>query len=123
MVMAASIAGCSGSKSAPVHGKVTLKDGTPVKDTTLTFENSERHLKAWGVTGEDGTYTLTTETPGDGAPLGSFKISVHSPLPKDSAQPTMPGPFNPRYESPGTSGLEYTVKPGDNTYDIVLDKR
>ena len=122
VISLATIVGCSGGQSAPVHGKVTLQDGTPVKGAEVSFENVERHVRAWGKTAEDGSYRLMTLKPGDDAPLGDYKITVRHAMPMDSSQPEVKGPFDTRYESPGTSGLTYTVKPGDNTFDMVLDK-
>ena len=122
LVSAVATAGCSSKTTAPVHGKVTLADGTLVKGATVAFQNQVIHTSASGVTGDDGKYSLTTLKPGDGAPPGTYKVTVHHPTPKDSSQPQVKGLFHPKYESPETSKLEYTVKKGDNPFDIVLQK-
>lgn len=123
LLLAMSVVGCSGSQLASVHGKVTLKNGTPVKGASVNFDNVDLHVKAWGITGNDGTYSLMSLKPGDGARPGTYHVSVHQPLPADSRLGITPPPFQARYQSFDKSGLVYTVKPGDNTFDMSLDKR
>ena len=123
LVVVASLAGCSGTKTAPLHGKVTLADGSPLKGVIVSFDDATNHVSARGFTAEDGTYVLTTVKTGDGAPVGTYTVTVHHPQPQDSSQPEKKGLFHLRYESRQKSGLECIVKPGDNTFDIKLDKR
>ena len=122
VLVVAALTGCSGSKPTPVHGKVTLSDGTPVVGATVVFDDPEKHIRSSGMTQSDGSYSLRTPQAGDGAEVGRYKVTVHQPLAADSRQPPQPSVFHPRYESSAKSGLEYTVKKGDNVYDVKLDK-
>lgn len=113
--------GCGGASLSPVHGKVTLADGSPVKDATVTFENIESHVRASGTTDEAGVYELSMLAKGDGIPPGEYKIAVFQAGAADSsATKAPPRVFSTRYESFETSGLSHTVTPGTNTYDIPL---
>lgn len=122
LVVMAGWAGCSGVKTSPVHGKVTLADGSPLQDGVVTFDDATNHVSARGFTAADGSYTMTTVKTGDGVPAGTYTVTVHHPLPQDSSQKEKKGLFHPRYESRQKSGLQCIVKPGDNTFDIPLDK-
>ncbi len=117
-------AGCSDSttsgpaadvrKTAPVQGKVTLND-KPVSGGVVTFSPivegagaAHAGKAASGEIKEDGTYTLTTYKTGDGAILGSHKVSVGA---VDPAKP-INGAVEP--------GFKAEVKEGSNTVDIKL---
>jgi hypothetical protein len=74
--IAIALSGCGGPKLAPVHGRVTLH-GKPVTTGKIRFY-PEAGRPALGVIAPDGTYTLTTFTPGDGALLGAHRITIYS---------------------------------------------
>jgi hypothetical protein len=116
------LAGCSGQSLSAVHGKVTLSDGSPVQGATVVFEDVANHVSASGVTGADGSYSLTTVKPGDGVRPGTYAVSVHNPQPEDSSQGELPPVFDKRYQNPNTSGLECTVAQGATSFDIKLDR-
>jgi hypothetical protein len=70
--------GCGGDdlgKRYPVSGKVTYK-GQPVAKGVISFVPEEKEGR--GATGEiqNGAYTLTTQTPGDGAFPGKYTVTV-----------------------------------------------
>jgi|GEM_PF-412649 len=72
--------GCGGgaAKLYKVSGKVTL-DGKPVSHATVQFEPIDPaggQKPASGQTGEDGTFSLTTNTSGDGAIAGKYKVAI-----------------------------------------------
>jgi hypothetical protein len=116
------LAGCGGAKLSPVHGKVTLADGSPAPNATVTFENVETHVRATGTTDDAGAYELSMLSKGDGIPPGEYKIAVFQAGAADSSATKAPPRIFPvRYESAETSGLTYTVTPGANTHDIPLE--
>ena len=75
LLLAAS--GCSsGPKFGKVSGKVSFR-GQPVTTGTITFY-PESGRPAIAQIGPDGTFTLTTNTNGDGAQVGNHKVTIHA---------------------------------------------
>jgi hypothetical protein len=114
-----------------VTGRVTF-DGQPLPAGAVTFlcDGGQRPVLA-GRIDADGTYEIPA------APLGRARISVETfkptPKPKPGIDPQTgiddslgwedTGPYVPipkRYGSVKTSGLEYTIVPGEQTFDIAL---
>ncbi len=62
-----------------VRGKLTL-DGKPLANAIVTFTEAmpagRRAVTADAITAEDGTYSMTTFSKFDGAPPGSYKVTV-----------------------------------------------
>ncbi len=118
--------GSSGPEMASVHGKVTY-NGQPVPKGTVSFQSTapEGGRNATGMINPDGTYTLQTENPGDGAQLGEYRVAISA---RDDAildyipkKPVPPKRLVPeKYENPDTSGLTATVKSGSNEVDFPL---
>lgn len=122
LLAAIALSGCSnGPKTAKVHGKVTVDGVKTVPGATVVFQTEQ--TSARGTVAEDGSYTLMTLNPGDGAPIGKCKVTVHHPRPKDSSQPEQKGLFAEKYESREKTPLQFEVKPGDNTFDIPLTSK
>jgi hypothetical protein len=76
------VIGCSGDdldKRYPVSGKVSYK-GTPVAKGVINFVPADTKGAGRGAQGqiENGSYTLTTQSPGDGAFPGEYKVTVSS---------------------------------------------
>src|SRR3954469_21400365 len=68
--------GCSsssGPKTAPVRGTVTMS-GMPMANVGVTFLPEGKGPSASGNTNENGEFTLRTNKPGDGAPLGKHRV-------------------------------------------------
>jgi hypothetical protein len=107
----------------PVHGKVTLDDGTAVTAGMVVFETKdvEKPVTARGDIQPDGSYQLSTERPGDGVPPGRYRVLV-TPPPQGADAPPQKPPFDMRYASFATSRLEFEVKSGSNDYPIQLKK-
>jgi hypothetical protein len=76
------LAGCTGNglNLATVHGKVTYK-GEPVKNGTVFFmpddSKGNNGPGALGPITSDGTYIMSTESSGDGAVVGSYKVGIN----------------------------------------------
>ena len=136
-----SFVGCSRDPTMPklgkVHGKVTY-EGKPVDSGTVTFnpilgKGGETGQNATGQIESDGSYEMTTFNTGDGAILGQHVVAVvvrekgsenqGKPKPDSTIDYTMPKIVTPsKYVSVETSPLRYTVREGDNTFDIDLKK-
>jgi hypothetical protein len=127
ILLAISIAGgCSSSyqlDTAKVHGTVTL-DGQPL-DAGLVFFRPEKGRMAVGKIQPNGSYVMFTyvRDGDDGAIVGRHKVSVVPPLASAESEivPVMKSPIPNRYQSEGTSQLEFNVEAGkDNIFDIAL---
>lgn len=116
-------AGC-GSRKYPVHGTVTLDDGTPLTKGLVIFERVDggTPLSPRGNVGQDGTYALSTEKPGDGVPPGRYKVLVNPLDGSDVPDELKDLPFDIKYTKFATSGLEYTVPTGDNDFSFKLER-
>ena len=119
--------GCGSSNKGSVTGKVTYK-GQPVPKGTVSFQTLD--LKGGrNATGEiqpDGTYTLQTEEPGDGAQVGKYRVAISARddevLDYIPSEPVPPKRLVPeKYENPETSGLTETVESGSNNIDFDLE--
>jgi hypothetical protein len=125
IVIAAALAGCSGSDlGAEVSGQVTL-DGESVGPGVVVFAPVDgKSNPPEGAIMPDGSYFLKTSRD-LGLRPGAYKVAVsvyNSPDVKPGERSTvLPKLVTPeKYSSAETSGLQYEVKPGDNTIDIDL---
>jgi hypothetical protein len=129
-------------KRYPVYGTVTYKD-SPVEAGRVSFipvdaKNQDQRPAAGDIT--NGSYSLTTHTPGDGALPGEYFVTIASKLVDDSkvketiqkyggggrqqdvakaaaqAKNLIPG----KYQLPETSKLKVTVKESSNKFDFPL---
>lgn len=117
------LAGCSGSDGNSVTGRVTFKDGTPLKNAGITFTSKEaENIVATGATDEDGKYFLSRKEPNDGAPAGNYVVTITAPPPAGegysgkSAQP-----IDPKFTDRSKSPLTYAVKDGKNEFNIEVE--
>ena len=73
-------AGCGGPKLVPVKGRVVYADGKPVTAASVSFTPDAtpegNGLLATGLLAEDGSFTLRTYSHGDGAMVGSYRVTV-----------------------------------------------
>jgi hypothetical protein len=103
----------------PVHGQVHYA-GKPVPGAQvilhpLTEDDKDHPVRPLGQVDADGSFRLTTYDAGDGAPAGSYAVTV-SLLQKprgvegDLAQNLLP----PRYANPQTSPLKVDIARGTN---------
>lgn len=117
--------GCSSSisapRTAPVRGAVRFK-GKPVAGVTVTFHpqfnmGSVKFAPS-GLTGNDGSFTLSTTMPGDGAPPGEYavtfeKLQVQSDR-KNSGIEMEVDLWKGKYGNPETSGIRVQIQKGEN---------
>lgn len=72
-----SLSGCGekGPRIAPVSG-VVLYDGKPVEGATVEFVVPGAPFRSVGSTDDDGAFEITSLKPGDGATVGTNKVTV-----------------------------------------------
>src|ERR1700687_5390629 len=70
------LTGCGGPRLGKVSGRVTV-GGKPVTSGTIMF-HPDAGPTAVGTIQPDGTYTLTTGKPGDGAVVGAHRVTIQS---------------------------------------------
>jgi hypothetical protein len=119
---AAGLAGC-GSSLQPVRGTVMLPDGKPAAGSQVVFDGpiGGKAVSARGDVQPDGSFELSTSQPGDGVPLGKYRVQVNPP-PLVNAEAAQRLPYSAKYTDFSTSELEYEVKPGSNEFPIQLTK-
>jgi hypothetical protein len=126
------VAGCQ-KPTAKVSGMVIL-DGEALKGGgTVTFQLAGQGGVS-GIITREGVYTLRN------VPVGTVKITLGSGMRRSAGAGGMPvgpppkkelkresthepGPLNnipQKYTDPEASELTYTVKPGEQTFDIIL---
>lgn len=131
LLFLATIAGCGGGdtgpKLFPVSGKLT-KGGTPLGGIMITLVPTDANSKApalGGVTKDDGSFEIRTNTGGAGAPLGMYKVVMVAPTPEiDYA--TQKGPpkksdvIPQKYTSNMSTDKTFEVKSGTNTLSLEI---
>jgi hypothetical protein len=136
------LTGCGGEQLGRVTGTVTVA-GKPVAGGTIQFVPAAGKA-AVGSINPDGTNTLTTHKPGDGALVGPHKVVIHytrvgpgtlaaatfedelKPA-GDSGKVLVPGKVEwvvpERYSQLATTDLTTTVNGGDQTINFDLPAR
>lgn len=118
------LVGCGGPYDATVSGAVKF-NGTTVPRGTVSFTPQGAGAPAYGQIGPDGTYLLRTGRE-EGLNSGSYSVAVAAneatPPNLKGGPPPMGKTITPEwYRDPATSGLTFTVAPGDNTIDLELN--
>jgi hypothetical protein len=128
-----SLAGCGSGGTGVVAGKVTV-GGQPLKEGLVTFSSEVGNRDVYNAAIRDGEYRT------DPIPCGLAKITVYPPYPgprmtaeeKAGGDRVRTGPpkgrggkdegpvVDPKYGNTETSGLSYTVKPGEQRHDVEL---
>ena len=122
------LSGC-GNGLAQVSGQVTL-DGQPLRGGSGDVRVTVHFLPASGVgptaiglADENGNYILGTGSQ-TGVPPGDYVVTcAASALVRPaggSAAPSGRRIIDPKYANATTSGLQFTVQPGNNEFDISL---
>jgi hypothetical protein len=113
-----------GNRLHPVRGMVTLEDGSPLTKGMVIFESADGKvpIMARGEVRTDGSYQLSTHKPGDGVPLGKYRVHINPMDLTEVPDEKKNLPFDVKYLRLDTSGLEFEVKAGPNDFPIKLDR-
>ncbi|HEV3121015.1 MAG TPA: hypothetical protein VGY53_03895 [Isosphaeraceae bacterium] len=105
----------------PVSGKVTYK-GNPLESGEISFHPDGAGGKPATGTITDGSYSLTTLTPGDGAYPGNYKVVITPKLTLPvKGKTAKPSPAIPqKYGLDTSSGLTAEVQPQTNNISFEL---
>lgn len=116
-VLAICLCGCDEDDYAevpvqPVTGKLLVKD-RPAYGAYIVFHPSDsvgltKGNKPFARASEDGSFTVTTYTSGDGVPQGDFKVTVIWPGNPEARGPS-PDRLKGRYATPERSGLDVRI--------------
>jgi hypothetical protein len=144
------VAACSGDELArryPVSGKVAYK-GEPVAKGTISFVPEDKEGRGASGTIENGSYSLTTHSPGDGAFPGKYTVVVDTRQKDEAAEKAAAAKFAKehkieglqvvpqevqakfaaqakgttpiKYVSAQSSDIKVTVEPHSNTINVEL---
>jgi hypothetical protein len=122
--------GCSGRKPTyPVTGKVVYKDdGSPAAaGVHVLFESTrEPYERSMSPIKSDGTFTLSTDRPGNGAIQGEHRACIQ-PLAADGSggdlTPQLSKKIDPKYFELRTSGFKFDIKPsGKNEFVLEVER-
>jgi hypothetical protein len=109
-------AGCGSPDFGAVDGRVTL-DGQPLAGATVEFQ-PDGGSPAYGVTDDDGRYTLRWSVDQGGAPVGPVRVRITS---FQESQPNVKERVPARYNK--KTDLVREVKPGGQTLDFELESK
>lgn len=125
------LAGCGKSVPfdvAPVSGKVTYADGSPIQATQVRISLMPQDVppsgKAYPAPAEcvleaDGSFSeLTTYQPGDGAIVGRHKVTVVALDEHESPLQAVPA----KYRDPAKTPLEVKVETSGNDFQLQVEK-
>src|SRR5262245_47011539 len=125
LLVLACLAGCGEGKTAPVNGRVKLKDGSDVSvlaSYSLSFEPDGGKTSAVGEVNPDGSFKLSTFGANDGAVPGKYRVAINPPPNPDPDKPPSKSKLPAKYENLNSSGLTAEIKPGPNNIELELDK-
>jgi hypothetical protein len=117
---AVAFTGCGTNDLVPVGGTVQYH-GKPLDHGRVAFYPQDGR-QAFGEI-RDGHFTLTSYRPGDGAAVGTHRVTIHCDVPADPKDPFSDrvSLIPKRYLKPETSGLTAEVKPaGNNEFSFEL---
>lgn len=119
------VLGCGkGSPHIPVTGTLKFADGTVPKgfERYITFQPTPGGPGTKGASSliaDDGTFSLRTVRPGDGALPGSYVVTVHAVDAVRDGKSVVAQKFT----SASTTPLKATVETkGENHFDFVVEK-
>lgn len=121
--------GCKKDKHPPryeVTGKITFKDGEAVRTGVVEFIPRSGDLTANGNIQSDGTYSLSTINPGDGACVGDYTVVVkqfifYDKIPKEKH--SHGGDVSVEFADEKTTPLEFSVEAKKNVANFEVDYR
>ena len=113
----ASTAGCDNEdrlKTYAVTGTIAYSDGNRFSggdQSFIIFESIDHSINATGVIDTNGTFSLGTYEPNDGAIAGDHRVSIAPPSPAGDPDQAPPDPLlHSKYLDLDTSELQVTVE-------------
>jgi len=120
--------GCSdgGPKLEPLGGKV-MRGGNPMTNVSISMVPVGSGLAAIGTADASGNIQVQTNGK-NGAIKGKYKVGITEPIREMTpAALASGGPppvsFDPKFESPQTSGVEYEVLDGGGKFEFEVTNR
>jgi hypothetical protein len=118
------LAGCSGGGAGPVaptvevKGRVLLRRDRPLARGRVVFVPVDpATTPASGAIEPDGTFTLTTRAPADGAAVGRYKVRIEPATTGTRGKRPNRPEFPVKYIDEDTSALAVTIRPEPNHLD------
>src|SRR5262245_27620406 len=124
------ISGCGGREPTyPVTGKIVYKDdGTPAAAGVIVMFESTKdpYPRATGAIKPDGSFTLSTDRPENGAIEGPHRVCIQ-PISADGAGMNLTvqlsKKIDPKYFELRTSGLQFDIKPNAKNEFVIEVER
>lgn len=107
----------------PVQGSLLI-NGEPAAGARVSLHPvngqnfDQRGSRPWGIVGSDGTFVLRTYEEGDGAPEGTYDVSIIWMTNPDSLGPS-PDRLGGQYARPESSPFQVTISEGENQLDPI----
>jgi len=128
LLLTLSVVGCGPPRVAqvttvPIKGKVVLANGQPVTAGRVTFVSKETNVggvEPFGDLQKDGTFSLMTQKPGDGAPVGRYLVWIDLVDYRNPPKTFSSSPVPTKYRSSSTSDLAVEVKAGESELTLTL---
>jgi hypothetical protein len=122
-VFACAASGCNGGRY-PVTGKVNYADGSPMSEGMVICEmrDGEKIIQARGNLESDGSFSLGTDSPGDGVLPGKYRVLVVGRQLSEREAETMLPFIDSKFTSYETSGIELEVKNAQTELNITVTK-
>lgn len=126
LVLLLATAGCGG-RMGKVDGQVVWEGGGPAKELEngqVVLESTELKVNARGEIGPDGKFTISTNKPNDGCPVGEYQVAIleHRPNAAGEGSGLVPAKMDTKYGDLKSSGLTATVKPGTNAITLTVKR-
>ncbi len=122
------LCGCGedGPPVVPVNGKV-MRDGKPLTNVAVSFVPTGSGLAAIGKADSSGNIQLQTNGR-PGAMVGTYKVGITEPIREMTPEALASGgpppvSFDPKFESPNSSGIEYTVAESGGTFEFTVTNK
>lgn len=126
-----SLAGCNSDQlpTYPVEGTIRFKDGSFPKFGDIEFYSDTHRINARGKINRDGSFTVGTYEPNDGAVEGPHKIIVLqisgtylTAKYNDDIKHDHGALVNKSYFDYRTTDLKYDIKPRNNPVELIVRK-
>jgi hypothetical protein len=113
--------------TVPVTGTVTLR-GKALPDASIIFSRADGKVNPRGISDASGNFQLSTYGNNDGAPVGSYKVTVAVDLAKKDADGNLlpppeegwKSPVPSKYSDPKLTDITKEVKEGGGPITIDL---